>query len=134
MAYLRLVQEPRHLAGILSFFGLSIKKIKLKTPSLLDKAISVIQRIAKDLTVKGRVVDETGKPLPNANIRVKGKNAVTNTNQNGEFSIPDVPEDAVLLIRYVGYKELEIPLKEPRSVLSPDGNCNRRCPRLPYRF
>lgn len=80
-------------------------------PSLLDKALSVIQRIVKDLTVKGKVTDQDGKPLPNASIRIKGKNTVTNTNQNGEFEIKDVPEDAILLVSYVGYQRLEIPVK-----------------------
>ncbi len=34
----------------------------------------------------------------------KGKNTVINTNQNGEFEIKGVDEDAVLLVSYVGFK------------------------------
>ncbi|WP_316811457.1 SusC/RagA family TonB-linked outer membrane protein [Pedobacter heparinus] len=85
--------------------------IKEKGPSLIDRAISVIRSIAKDLTVKGKVVDQDGKPLPNASIRVKGKSAVTNTNQNGDFELKGVDEDAVLLVSYVGFKTLEVPVK-----------------------
>ena len=85
--------------------------ISPKEPSLLDKLSTVISNIVRDLTVKGRVVDQEGRPLPNASIRVKGKSAVTNTNQNGEFEIKGVDEDAVLLVSYVGFKTLELPLK-----------------------
>jgi TonB-linked SusC/RagA family outer membrane protein len=81
--------------------------IKVKEPSFLDKVKSVFV----DVIVRGRIVDEQGKPLPNASIRVKGRNAVTNTNQNGEFEIKDIDEDAVLLVSYVGFKTLEIALK-----------------------
>ncbi|MDR6783780.1 TonB-linked SusC/RagA family outer membrane protein [Pedobacter africanus] len=86
--------------------------ISPKESSLLDKLSTVISNIVRDLTVKGRVVDQEGKPLPNASIRIKGKSAVTNTNQNGEFEIKDVADNAVLLISYVGYKQLEISLKD----------------------
>jgi TonB-dependent SusC/RagA subfamily outer membrane receptor len=81
--------------------------------SLLDKAKSVLDRVFLSLLkdVKGHVVDQDGKPLPNASIRVKGKSAVANTNQNGEFEIKGVDEDAVLLVSYVGFKTLEIPVK-----------------------
>ncbi|HMI03106.1 MAG TPA: SusC/RagA family TonB-linked outer membrane protein [Pedobacter sp.] len=86
-----------------------IVKIKRKTePSFLD---NIIARF-KAIDVKGRVVDQEGKPLPNASIQVKGKSAVTNTNSEGEFEIKGVDEDAVLVIRYVGYKQLEISLKD----------------------
>ncbi|MBB5438503.1 TonB-linked SusC/RagA family outer membrane protein [Pedobacter sp. AK017] len=86
--------------------------IKERSPSLLDKLNSVISNVVRDLTIKGRVTDQDGKPLPNASIRVKGKSAVTNTNQNGEFEIKGVDEDAVLLVSYVGFKTLEIVLKD----------------------
>jgi TonB-linked SusC/RagA family outer membrane protein len=86
--------------------------IRTKPPGLFDKLSTVISNIVRDLTIKGRVVDNEGKPLPNASIRVKGKSVVTNTNSEGEFEIKGVDEDAVLLVSYVGYKMLEIALKD----------------------
>ncbi|WP_285055465.1 SusC/RagA family TonB-linked outer membrane protein [Pedobacter ginsengisoli] len=109
------------LAGQNLSFSIEDKVVLIteKEVSLLDKLSTVISNMVRDLNVKGRVVDQDGKPLPNASIRVKssdpdksgGKNTVINTNQNGEFEIKDVAEDAVLLISYVGYKTLEIPVK-----------------------
>jgi TonB-linked SusC/RagA family outer membrane protein len=82
--------------------------VKEKEPSFLDNPVARFT----DIDVRGRVVDEQGNPLPNASIQVKGKAKVYNSNDKGEFSIPDVADDAVLVIRYVGYKMLEIEVKD----------------------
>lgn len=82
--------------------------VKLKEKSFLDK----IKSAFADTDVRGRVVDEKGNPMPNASIRVKGKDAVFNTNDKGEFVIKGVADNAVLIISYVGYKQLEISVKD----------------------
>ncbi|MBB5436355.1 TonB-dependent SusC/RagA subfamily outer membrane receptor [Pedobacter sp. AK017] len=81
--------------------------LKKEEPTFLER---LAERWA-DRDVRGRVVDETGKPLPGASVRVKGKNTVANTNSEGEFVMKGLADDAVLLISYVGYKQLELPLK-----------------------
>jgi TonB-linked SusC/RagA family outer membrane protein len=81
--------------------------VSRKTPSFID---NIIARFT-DIDVRGRVVDEQGNPLPNASIQVKGKAGVYKSNDKGEFVIPNVPDDAILVIRYIGYKQLEIGLK-----------------------
>jgi TonB-linked SusC/RagA family outer membrane protein len=86
--------------------------VKAVAPSLLDRVSDAMRSVFKDVIVKGKVVDQDGKPLPNASIRVKGKSAVTSTNVDGEFEIKGVDEDAVLLVSYVGFKTLEIALKD----------------------
>jgi len=60
-----------------------------------------------DTRISGRVTDENGNALSGASIQVKGSNIGTSTNSNGEFSVT-VPEDASLLISYVGYGSIEI--------------------------
>jgi TonB-linked SusC/RagA family outer membrane protein len=82
--------------------------IRRKEPSFPDNLVARFT----DIDVRGRVVDEQGNPLPNASIQVKGKAKVYNSNEKGEFSIPDVADDAILVIRYVGYKMLEIAVKD----------------------
>jgi TonB-linked SusC/RagA family outer membrane protein len=81
--------------------------IKEREPSFLDK----IKSVFADIDVRGRVIDQEGKALVGASIQVKGKSQVYKSNENGEFNIPNVADDAVLVIRYVGYKALEIPVK-----------------------
>lgn len=81
--------------------------IKKKEPSFLDHLIAKFI----DVDAKGKVLDAKGEPLEGATVLIKGTNRTIKTNAKGEFLISKIPEDAVLVIRYVGYKTLEIPLK-----------------------
>lgn len=61
-------------------------------------------------TVSGKVTDTVNTPLPGATITVKGTRQGAVTNNEGQFSIPAVDKNAVLLINFVGYKPQEITL------------------------
>ncbi|WP_166785187.1 SusC/RagA family TonB-linked outer membrane protein [Sphingobacterium psychroaquaticum] len=54
--------------------------------------------------IKGNVLDEHGKPLVGAIIRVKGTGMVTVTDKSGNFYLKNAPESCLLLISYVGYQ------------------------------
>lgn len=71
---------------------------------------NIVERF-RSIDVRGKIVDENGKPMPQANITVKGKNQVYKSDDKGEFLIPNLAEDAVLVISYVGYKHLEVAIK-----------------------
>ncbi|MBX2924242.1 MAG: TonB-dependent receptor [Chitinophagaceae bacterium] len=60
--------------------------------------------------VKGRVMSENtpGQPLEGASVKIKGSDAGTSTNANGEFFIQIPGERATLIISYVGYQTIEI--------------------------
>lgn len=80
--------------------------VKEKKPS--QEPLPVAQPVP--IKVTGTVVDlVTGKPLPGASIQIKGSTAGTNTDQEGRFSL-SVQEDAVLIVSYLGYAKLEIPV------------------------
>lgn len=67
--------------------------------------------------VAGSVTDSaTGHPLAGVTIKVKGGDAGTVTDAQGNFSL-DVPDNAVLEISYVGYVHREIPVNG-RSTLN----------------
>lgn len=57
--------------------------------------------------VTGKVVSENGEAMVGVSIRVKGSNFGTVTDAKGFFSI-EVPDDAVLIISYVGYESQEV--------------------------
>jgi TonB-linked SusC/RagA family outer membrane protein len=60
------------------------------------------------LGVKGKVVDDKGEPLPGVSIVVKGTQAGTITNVDGNFDM-DVPDGMnVLVFSFVGYLPQEI--------------------------
>lgn len=59
------------------------------------------------ITVKGKVLDDSGEPLIGATIQQKGTTNGVITDLNGNFSL-SVPGNATLVISYVGFKSLEV--------------------------
>ncbi|WP_217447741.1 SusC/RagA family TonB-linked outer membrane protein [Maribellus comscasis] len=59
--------------------------------------------------VKGKITDLNGLPLPGVTVVVKGTTKGTVSDANGEYSLSDIPGNAVLLFSFVGMKTLEIP-------------------------
>src|SRR5690606_8328897 len=60
------------------------------------------------LNVNGRVVDSNGEPLIGVNILVKGTNKGATTDLDGQFTLTDIDEQAVLVLSYIGYESQEI--------------------------
>ena len=60
-----------------------------------------------DKIISGKVLGEDGGSLPGANVIVKGTTIGTTTDVNGNFKL-SVPDDAVLLISYIGYATQEV--------------------------
>lgn len=58
-------------------------------------------------TVSGTVSDANG-PLPGANVLVKGTTNGTQTDFDGNYTLSNVPSDAVLVFSYIGFKTLEV--------------------------
>lgn len=67
---------------------------------------------AQNATVRGVVKDaQTGETIPYASVYVQGNNKlITSTNEDGAYSLSNVPENAVLVFSFIGYKTLEIPV------------------------
>ena len=66
--------------------------------------------------LKGRVMDSrSGKPLPYATLALYGTSLGSITNQTGEFSfkIPTDLYDPMLVVSYMGYKNLLLPISYP---------------------
>lgn len=60
------------------------------------------------IDLKGKVLGQDGEPLAGASVQVKGYKMTSLTDRNGEFRLADVPENATLVISYVGYVSKEI--------------------------
>lgn len=58
--------------------------------------------------VSGKVTDTSGAPLPGVSVVVKGSTNGTITDGNGEYSLPNVPENATLQFSFVGMKMQEV--------------------------
>ncbi|GAA4090823.1 TonB-dependent receptor [Mucilaginibacter panaciglaebae] len=61
-----------------------------------------------EIPVKGKVVDEQGKPLPGASVKIKQSNNGVVTDKEGNFTISNVPESGTLIISFVGYLTSEV--------------------------
>lgn len=76
--------------------------------------------------VIGKVVDESGKPIAGASIKVKGSNAVAVTNADGKYTL-NAKRGDVMIVSYLGFisqevtvgeqKTMNITLKEDRKML-----------------
>jgi TonB-linked SusC/RagA family outer membrane protein len=60
------------------------------------------------IDVRGRVVNESGEPVQAASVSVKGTNRGTTTNDNGEFFMPGLDDNSVLIISGVNINTTEI--------------------------
>lgn len=62
-------------------------------------------------TIRGTIKDVMDEPIIGANVVIKGTTIGTITDIDGNFFLQDVPEDAVLVVSYIGYLEQEINVK-----------------------
>lgn len=91
--------------------------------SILDKIIIVSPRTeatAKaelpDKQITGQVTDAaTKKPLIGVTIQVKGTTIGTTTDRVGKFSL-SVPDNAVLIVSYLGYTSKEVPVGRGNNI------------------
>lgn len=93
--------------------------LRLSACMLLISAMSM----AQEKTVTGTVTDESGSPMPGVNILVKGTSIGTATDVNGDFAIEAPSPEAVLVISFVGYATVEVPVGSKTDIdvsLAPD--------------
>ncbi|WP_228691214.1 TonB-dependent receptor [Lunatimonas sp.] len=75
-----------------------------------------------DITVRGVVKDDSGEALPGATVTVEGAARGTVTDIDGRYTL-EVPEGAVLVVSFIGYKVMRVPVgnrTEINVTLEPD--------------
>jgi iron complex outermembrane receptor protein len=90
--------------GTTTDFKVKDSQIILKKP-VVEKTETLV--LAKQ-TVKGKVIDENGMPLPGASVVEVATNKAVSTDANGIFEITVENNDAIIVISYVGYKEKKV--------------------------
>lgn len=73
----------------------------------LSLFLSTVFGFSQTKTVTGMVSENSG-PIPGANIMIKGTTQGVVTDLDGNYSISNVSEDAVLVYSYIGYLSAEI--------------------------
>jgi TonB-dependent SusC/RagA subfamily outer membrane receptor len=67
--------------------------------------------------VNGVVFDELNEPLIGASITVKNTKNGTAADIDGKFTLSNVPSKAVLVITYLGYQTLEVPINGRSEIM-----------------
>jgi TonB-dependent starch-binding outer membrane protein SusC len=67
------------------------------------------------IRVKGRISNSNGQPLSNASIVVKGSNAGTSSDANGNFQI-DAPSNGTLVVSFVDYEQREVAVNGRQNI------------------
>ncbi len=65
-------------------------------------------------SIKGRVTDEKGEPLPGVNIILKGTTSGVITDLDGSYSI-NVSDGDVLVFNYIGFKKKEVTIESSKK-------------------
>lgn len=72
--------------------------------------------LQQEKVVKGKVTDESGSPLPGANVIVRGGSRGVITDANGEFELRNVPDKVIISVSMIGYETREVPLNGRLSI------------------
>lgn len=68
------------------------------------------------VTIKGKVTDSSGQPLPGVAAVIKGTNSGTITDFDGNYTLANVPDNATLVFSFVGMKTQEVPVAGKTSI------------------
>jgi TonB family protein len=86
-------------------------KVNLITGAAINKSVASAKAdVRNQKIIKGRVTDaEDGTGMPGVNIIVKGTNAATTTDINGNYEIAVDNPQADLVFSFIGYSNQEVP-------------------------
>lgn len=70
---------------------------------------------AQQLNVTGKVTDSQNEAIIGASVVLKGTSKGVITDIDGNFVLNDVPADGVLQVSYIGYKNVEMPIKPSQN-------------------
>jgi len=74
-----------------------------------------VEQIQQKMIV-GKVTDISGRPLPGVTILVKGTNIGTVTDANGNYSLSNVSNKAILIFSFVGMKTQEVLVADRNTI------------------
>lgn len=93
-------------ARVLFVSGLSALMLSgiVSPPAMAEQVAAESVIATQTKKISGTVLDETNSPMIGVTVRVKGGQVGTTTDLDGKFSL-NVPEGAVVVFSYIGYKD-----------------------------
>jgi TonB-linked SusC/RagA family outer membrane protein len=87
-------------------------QIILSPKEKAKEIVSLVEGVQQQQkTITGKVTDSNGEPIIGATILIKGTSQGTVTDIDGNYTLQNVPEDAILQFSYVGMETQEIPVR-----------------------
>ena len=99
-----------------SILGKTVVVKRKPVVNIFETTAAILEAIPPPAEVKGKVVDETGKPVSGATVMVKGTNNGTQTDAKGEFVLNNIDDNAVLEITAVGHSPQTITVSGRKSL------------------
>jgi TonB-dependent starch-binding outer membrane protein SusC len=97
--------NSRLIAFLILFLSASLGELQAKSPGFFQQ----------NKTVRGKVTDEQGKPVPDVSVLQKGTSNGTITSATGDFSL-SVPDNAILVFTSVGFTDQEMTVGENSTI------------------
>jgi len=89
------------------FIGYDEEKLQRSVKPEIEKKIPAGDEPQKK-SVSGKVTDEKGLPMPGVSIIVKGTTIGITSNVEGEYTLNNIPDGAVLVFSFIGMESQEI--------------------------
>lgn len=100
--------------GLSAAMFTGILPMRAENPVYESSLISQIIHQAKSVT--GTILDENGEPMIGVSVLIQGTTTGTITDFDGKFSL-EVPENASLVISYIGYKTQHLKVGNQRTLV-----------------
>jgi len=99
------------MKNLLPALLLPLALLAASQPTFAQRPAATSAARATTRTVKGRITDSQGQPLPGVMVLLKGTKVGTNTDPDGRYTLAKVPTRPVVLVfSFVGYSTLERPV------------------------
>ena len=82
------------------------------TTNSRDAEIDTNSQVPKEYVLKGKVIDETGTPIPYVSIKAENQNKVIITDTSGQFSLTSPDSSTNIVASAVGFKSKNMLLKK----------------------
>lgn len=96
---------------------------EIQNDIVIVKPKPIVPEKSKNRTIKGKVTDENGQPIPGANIWLKGTTTGVPSDVNGNYVLTFDEKYTTVVVSFIGYKSVETTIGKQEIInfkLEPD--------------
>ncbi len=99
-----------------SFFFKITKRTIVLFLFVFAVGIHIDAQTQQNLTIKGKVLDSDGNPIPGTSVLIKGTTLGTATDAEGDYTVKNVPKGSILQFSFIGYVTQEIAVDDKTTI------------------